>query len=880
VTTDARVIRKQGAADIMSQDKAMAESIQDPRETNDAKVDLQEASLDAVLRALDTTRAGLSAQEASERLRRFGANSLPEPKTNPLRQLLRFFWGPIPWMIEVAAVLSALVHHWAEFAIITVLLMANALVGFWEEFQAGNTLAALKAHLAPRARIRRDGAWSVIPSRELVPGDVVRLRMGDILPADVRLLDDEPIQVDQSALTGESLPVTHGSGDAVFSGSVLKKGETVAVVYATGPDTYFGRTARLVVTGHDESHFQRAVLKIGDYLIALAMTLVGVILVVALFRADDLITTLQFALVLTVAAIPVAMPAVLSVTMAVGARILTAGQAIVTRLAAIEELAGVDILCSDKTGTLTQNRLTLGEPFMVAGHLRDEVMMMAALASNPQDKDPIDDAIIAGIANPDELAAYRVTTFHPFDPASKRTEAEVTGPGTSAFRVTKGAPQVILEMTVETAAVKSQLEKTIDDFAARGYRALGVARRDGPGSWRFLGMIPLYDPPRVDSQETVAAAQRLGVKVKMVTGDQCAIGKEIARQIGLGDTLLDASSLDDASHRGTSSLAEIIERADGFAQVLPEHKYRIVDVLQKRRHIVGMTGDGVNDAPALQKADVGIAVSGATDVARASADIVLLAPGLSIIVDAIRESRRIFQRMRSYAIYRITETIRVLLFMTFSILAFHFYPVTAVMIVLLALLNDGAILSIASDNAEASSAPETWRMPTVLGVATMLGILGVIESFGLFYLCERVFHLSRDIIQSIIYLKLSVSGHLTIFVTRTRGPFWSSRPSPVLFWAVVGTQLAATLITVFGLFMSPIGWKWALLVWGYALFWFLAEDRLKPIAYQLFDHDQPGMLTRRHSNITISSSPGHRAGRLVGKEQETAFSRGGHNMKR
>ena len=392
--------------------------------------------------------------------------------------------------------------------------------------------------------------------------------------------------------------------------------------------------------------------------------------------------------------------------------------------------------------------------------------------------------------------------------------------------------------------VQPEVEQAVNEFARRGFRSLGVARTDVKGQWQFLGVIPLYDPPREDSQPTIETAQQMGIKVKMITGDQLAIGKEIARQLQLGANLLDASMFGETDPHKIGQLADAIERADGFAQVFPEHKYHIVDVLQQRGHIVGMTGDGVNDAPALKKADAGIAVSGATDAARSAADIVLLTPGLSVIIDAIKESRKIFQRMNSYAIYRIAETIRVLLFMTLSILVFNFYPVTAVMIVLLALLNDGAILSIAYDNTRYANKPEAWHMRQVLGVATILGVTGVVASFGLFYLGERMFHLSRDVIQTLMYLKLSVAGHLTIFVTRTRRSFWSIRPAPILLGAVIGTQVVATLIAVYGLFMTPLGWGWALFIWGYALAWFLVNDGVKLLAYRIFDWNQPGLLTK------------------------------------
>jgi H+-transporting ATPase len=683
-----------------------------------------------------------------------------------------------------------------------------------------------------------------VEARELVPGDVIRVRLGDIVPADARLLEGDPMEVDQSALTGESLPVTRKTGETVYSGSIVRQGGSDALVYGTGQNTYFGKTAQLVQEVHIVSHFQRAVLKIGDYLIVLAVVLVVLILTVALFRGDRMTTTLQFALVLTVAAIPVAMPTVLSVTMAVGARRLAAKQAIVSRLAAIEELAGMDVLCSDKTGTLTQNKLTLGEPFCVEGIAPGQVILSAALASRAEDQDTIDLAVLSGLKNDQALKGYQVVHYQPFDPVHKRTEATVKAVDGHMFKVTKGAPQVILELAANAAQVNPAVEKAINEFAVRGFRSLGVARSDAQGQWQFLGVLPLFDPPREDSKATIATARQMGVNVKMVTGDQLAIARETAGQLGLGPNILDASGFGDTRHHETAQLEESIEKADGFAQVFPEHKFHIVDVLQRRHHIVGMTGDGVNDAPALKKADCGIAVSGATDAARAAADIVLLTPGLSVIIDAIKESRKISQRMNSYATYRIAETIRVLLFMTLSILVFNFYPVTAVMIVLLALLNDGAILSIAYDNVRYSGQPESWNMRVVLGIATVLGVAGVTASFGLFYLGERVFHLDRAVIQSLMYLKLSVAGHLTIFVTRTRGPFWSTRPAPVLFFAVVGTQLVATLIAVYGLFMPPIGWGWALAVWGYALAWFFVNDRVKLAAYRIFDPHQIGLLGR------------------------------------
>jgi H+-transporting ATPase len=830
--------------------KPNADQTKAPGSKPDAKHELKSLPMQELEKQLGSSPDSLSQAAAQKRLTQYGPNEIEEKETNPFLKFLSYFWGPIPWMIEAAVILSAVDRHWPDFGIILVLLVANAVVGFWEEHQAGNAIAALKARLAIKAQVKRDGKWVTLAARELVPGDVIRVRLGDIVPADARLLEGDPIEVDQSALTGESLPVTHQSGEAVFSGSIIRQGEIDALVYATGANTYFGKTAQLVQEAHTVSHFQRAVLKIGNYLIILAVTLVAVIITVALFRGDPILTTLQFALVLTVAAIPVAMPTVLSVTMAVGARLLAKKEAIVTRLAAIEELAGVDVLCSDKTGTLTQNKLTLGEPFGVNGIPADQVVLNAALASRADNNDTIDLAVLGGLKDDQALKGYQVLHFQPFDPVHKRTEATVKGADGTEFKVTKGAPQVILELSANANDVISAVDKAVNEFAARGFRSLGVARANQEDQWQFVGVLPLFDPPREQARATIAMARQMGVNVKMVTGDALAIARETAVKLGLGTNILDASGFGDSKYHETAQLAESIEKADGFAQVFPEHKFHIVDVLQQRGHIVGMTGDGVNDAPALKKADCGIAVSGATDAARAAASIVLLTSGLSVIIDAIKESRKIFQRMNSYAIYRIAETLRVLLFMTLAILIFNFYPLTAVMIVMLALLNDGAILSIAYDNVHYQDKPEAWNMRMVLGVATVLGVVGPVAAFGLFYLGDRVYHLDHPHLQTLMYLMLSVAGHLTIFLTRTRSAFWSIRPARILLLAVFGTQIVATLIAVYGVFMTPLGWGWALFVWGYALAWFLVSDRVKLLTYRVFDPTAAPLLGKKPADDT------------------------------
>jgi len=760
---------------------------------------------------------GLTEADAADRRARYGGNAIEAHKRSILARILGFFWGPIPWMIEIAGGLSAFARHWEDLTIILLMLFINAVVGFWEEFKADTAIEALKQRLAPRARVRRNGNWQELDAAQIVPGDVVLVRLGNIVPADLELAGEGYLSVDQSALTGESLPVTRKAGESAYSGSVVKTGEMVGYVTAIGSSTYFGRTAKLVESATTRSHFQRAVLKIGNFLILTTLALVAVITLVALFRHEALIQTLMFVLILTVAAIPVALPAVLSVTMAVGANHLAALKAIVSRLVSIEELAGMDVLCCDKTGTLTKNELTLGDPVLAGAKDADELVLWAALASRADDGDIIDSVVRKALPNADAVAGFAVERFQPFDPVHKRTEATVVRDGQRTI-VSKGAPQVILALAAPDDRTRRAMEEAVDKLGAAGYRTLGVARRPESGPWQFLGLLSLFDPPRDDAAATIAEARGMGLRIRMVTGDHAAIARETARKLGLGEEVISASAMFGAD--GKSKNLSDLEGTNAFAEVFPEHKFAIVQELQARGHIVGMTGDGVNDAPALKQADVGIAVSGATDAARAAADLVLTAPGLSVIARAVEESRRIFERMTSYSIFRIAETVRVLLFMSLSILVFGFYPVTAVMIVLLAILNDFPIMMIAYDNVPVAPAPVKWDMQRVLTLSSILGILGVIASFSLFWIVHSYLQLDDDTVRTLIFLKLLVAGHLTIYLTRNPGPLWR-RPLPG--WRLVAaaetTQVLGTLAAVYGWFVAPIGWSKALLVWAYALAW-------------------------------------------------------------
>ena len=793
-----------------------------------------------LMKRLEVTPQGLSDDEAVRRLTRFGANEISEKTTSPLLKFLSYLWGPIPWMIEAAAALSIIVHHWVDVAIIVALLLFNAVIGFWQEYQAGNAVAALKKKLALQSRVRRSGTWRRIEARELVPGDIIRLRLGDIIPADAKLIDGDYLSVDQSALTGESLPSSKEKGDIVYSGSVAKQGEMVALVTATGSQTFFGRTARLVADAGKPSHFQKAVLQIGNYLIYLSLGLVVVLVIVQLFRGTSFTELIQFALILTVASIPVAMPAVLSVTMAVGAVALSKMKAIVSRLESIEEMAGMDILCSDKTGTLTQNKLTLGTPQLFEAATDQELILTAALASKAENNDGIDLAVIDGLEDRQALDRYEALTFVPFDPVSKRTEATIRDKDGHSFKVTKGAPQVVMDLAKLDQKHRVRAERVVNDMAAKGQRTLGVARTGQDGLWHYMGILPLSDPPREDSAETIAKANDHGIQVKMVTGDNLAIAREISSKLGLGTNIRCAEDLLEKVRPDAPApfdLGTRVEAADGFAQVFPEHKYGIVKALQARKHIVGMTGDGVNDAPALKQADIGIAVSGATDAARAAADLVLTAPGLSIIVRAVDEARRIFERMNSYAVYRITETIRIMIFVVLAMIVFNFYPITAIMIILLAFLNDVPIMTIAYDRTGLDPKPVRWDMQRIIAVSSVMGLTGVAGSFLMLYIALDVLHLSIPQVQTYIFLKMAVAGHLTLFVARSKNFFLKKpHPAPVMIWSALVTKLIGTILAAYGFgLITPISWREIGLIWGYSIVWAFLTDWAKTHVYRHFN---------------------------------------------
>jgi H+-transporting ATPase len=803
----------------------------------------------AALQQEKTSRTGLSSNEAAHRLVQYGPNTIADRTESKWHKLVPYFWGPLPFLIEAAAIISALRRDWADFAVVTGLLIYNAVVGFWQDNKAANALAALKKGLALRARVSRDGKWDTINAADLVPGDVVEIAGGQVVPADVVLIDGEYLSCDQAALTGESLPVSKKIGDKAYSGSIAKQGSMTGVVTATGSNTFFGRTAKLVGSAGAVSHSQRAVTQVGDFLLLLALVLAAILVGVQGYRlvlADDWSwsefgSVAQYVLVLLIASIPVALPAVMSVTMAIGAYALSLQKAIVSRLSAIEELAGVDILCSDKTGTLTMNQLTVQSGIPFGSAKADDVLRDAALATQKSSQDAIDVAILKATETRADLQGIKQTAFVPFDPVNKRTIATVMEQGGQVRHYAKGAPQAIASLAKPDRGILQRYTATVTGLAEKGYRALGVARSDDGKAWEIVGLVSLMDPPRADAKATIAEAKTLGLNVKMVTGDDVAIGDQIAAQLGIGDHLLVASDVfGDGAAKVTSpnnSVIDAVERADGFARVFPEHKYEIVKTLQSRGHIVAMTGDGVNDAPALKQADCGIAVSGATDAARSAAALILTAPGLSTIINAIRVSRQIFERIESYVYYRIAMTLDIMVLVVASVVFFEFQPITAIMIVVLALLDDIPIMTIAYDNVPPAPRPVRWDMHHILLFASVMGLLSVAETFGLLLiglrwltdpLLQEIIPLDARQLQTVMFLQLAIGGHLLLFVVRTKSfLFKPPYPSARLFWAIVATQIAALIICYTGLGVAAIPAAAIVGVWIYCLVWMVILDIFK-----------------------------------------------------
>lgn len=736
--------------------------------------------------------AGLSEVEAERRLNQYGPNEIPERRRRPLLVLLNKLWGPIPWMLEATIVLQILLGRGGEATIIAVLLGVNAVISFLEEGRASKALDLLRGRLTANARVLRDGVWRSVASARLVPGDVIHLRMGDLSPADVKITEGE-LLIDQSALTGESVPVEAGSGATAYAASAVRRGEATGEIIATGSKTYFGKTAELVRTARSASHLQATIFKIVRILIAIDAILIAGLLAYAAWAGLPFRDVLPFALILLVASVPVALPATFTLATALGAAELARSGVLLTRLSAIEEAAGMDVLCTDKTGTLTENRMTLATLQRVAADTDDELLRLAALACDPATQDPIDLAII-GAAEARGLLADppRRLQFVPFDPASRYSLGRYQSPAGELW-VVKGAPQAVCDLITSAPDVSD----TIARLTATGDRALAIASGDSRESLRLAGLMALEDPPRADSNALVNGLKDLGIRVVMVTGDNAATASAIARRVGID---------------GPAAAAGVLDHIDGaqaldygvYARVFPEHKIRLIRLLQSAGHVVGMTGDGVNDAPALKQADVGVAVASATDVARAAAGIVLTSPGLVDALTAVKTSRRIYQRMLTYTINKIMKTLEIAVFLTLGVVITHAYIITPLLIVLLLFTNDFVTMSIATDHVGYSMRPDRWDVRTLMLTGGLLAALVLVLSFAVFFVGRDVFGLPLPQLQTLVFVMLVATGQGNVYLVRERDHFWRSRPSRWLILSSIADLVVVSAMAIVGILMAPV----------------------------------------------------------------------------
>jgi H+-transporting ATPase len=734
---------------------------------------------------------GLTSEEAAGLLAQVGPNAITEAKPHPWLAFLKRLWGPVPWMLEAAVILEIVLGKYDEAAIIAALILFNAVFSTVQEKRSSDALALLRQRLQLTARVCRDGKWQLLPSEQLVPGDVIHIRMGDLLSADVQLLDGN-LLLDQSALTGESLPVEVTSGGMGYAGTTVQHGEATALVTATGARTRFGRTAELVRTAKSQSNLERVIFSVTKALVILDGALVLAVIAYALATHMGFLQILPFALILLVASVPVALPATFAIATALGAQELSHQGVLVTNLAAIEEAAGMDVLCTDKTGTTTENRLSVADLHPYAVPTENELLRLAAMACDPATQDSLDLAVLQRAQEHGVLPDFSQRQhFLPFDPANKRSEADFRQ-NVTLLHVAKGAPHVIASLCANLPAT---LEADVEALSAQGYRVLAVAHGDVQ-TMQMTGLVSLQDPPRADSAMLIRQLREQGIRVIMVTGDGLATARAVARQVGLGDHACPAQSL--------QAKDGLDPACDVFGEVLPEHKFALVQALQKDGHITGMTGDGVNDAPALKQAQVGIAVSNATDVAKAAASLVLTQPGLGNILAAIQVSRQIYQRMLTYTLNKIIKTIQIAGFLSLGLIFTGTFVTTPLLVVLLLFANDFVTMSIATDRVRASRKPDRWDVRGMLLPALSLGLPVLALTFGIFLAGRSFLHLSVAELQTLSFLTLVFTAQGMIYLVRERHHFWVSRPGGWMILASALAILIVILLATFGILMQAI----------------------------------------------------------------------------
>ena len=741
---------------------------------------------------------GLSTEQAEERLARYGFNEVPEKKPNPILRFAAKFWGLTSWMLEFTVVMEWFLGKYLEAYVIVVLLIFNAVVSFMQEKKASIAIELIRQKLAVKTRVKRDGAWALLPARELVPGDIIRLRAGDLAPADVQVVEGH-VDVDQSALTGESLTIEKKIGESIYSGSTISRGEVTGDVKATGLKTYFGRTAELVQIARPKTHIEETISKVVRWLLIMVVASIAAGMGLASLRGIDPAEIASLTVVLLVSAIPVALPTMFTISMALGSLELSKKGAIVTRLDAVEDAASMDILCVDKTGTITMNRLTLADTLPVNKHTKEEVVLYGALASQEADQDPIDLAFISKAKEMQlPVASCHQVSFTPFDPSTRRTEAYVKVENEQVY-VVKGAAKTIMGLCKDCHDELDKIERDIDGFTAKGYRVLAVAEGRSKEEVELIGIAALYDRPKENSPRLIGELKKLGISVKMLTGDALSIAREVASQAGLGDKISRITDL--KSNLDNENTLRIMEESDGFAEIYPEDKYLIVKRLQAGSHIVGMTGDGVNDAPALKQAEVGIAVSNATDIAKKSSSVVLSLEGLEGIFDMVIIGRMVYQRISSWTINKIIRTFKRVVFIVLAFILTGRFVVSTFNMILLLFLSDYVTLSISTDRVRYSEKPEKEKTAGLVKLGIAYGSLIVAESLLVLYIGMRYFGLdsSIDRLRTFIFVWLTLSGYYTVLSIRERKHFWESKPSLWLASALVFNTVIVYIISTTGL---------------------------------------------------------------------------------
>lgn len=748
------------------------------------------------------SQTGLSTPEAEFRRQRDGANEIAEEKSHPLLAIAKKFWGPPAWMLELLAVVSIAVGKLSDAIIAVTLLVVNAGIGYFQQRRANAAMAALRRKLNIRARVLRDGKWAEVPSRELVVGDVVRVRAGDFIPADLQDIEGA-VGLDQSSLTGESRAVEKTSGDMLYSGSVLASGEATGVVVATGAGTYFGRTAQLVAGASPKMHVEEIISRIVKWLFAIIGTLTAITIAVSLARQTPLMETLPIVLLLLMSAIPVALPVMFTVSMALGSVELSRQGVLVTRLNAVEDAATMDTLCADKTGTLTMNRLSFAGCGALEEFTEDDILSAGLLASREENADPIDLAFIAAARAKGITPGATLVSFTPFSAATRRTEAVVDLDG-HRVRCVKGALDTVAKLCGLAAGALVELKKGAEGQSEKGLRTLAVARGEEGAPLKMLGLAFLHDPPRPDSRILIERLRRLGVAVKMLTGDALPVGREIAKELGLG-AVAKAADLERLEREDPAKAAALAVSSDGFAEVFPEDKFMVVKSLQAAGHVVGMTGDGVNDAPALRQAEVGIAVCDSTDVAKGAASAVLTDPGLTNIVAMVATGRAIYQRVLTWVINKICNTLLKSGLVVVPFLVTGRFVFSAMTMLLLFLVNDFVIITLATDNTRASETPESWRISPLVVAALVLGGVMLAEALVFLALCGRRLELGSNLeyAQAFCFQFLLFFSIFSVLSIRERRAFWSSRPGTPLMVAMAGEAVGAILIALYGLGSLP-----------------------------------------------------------------------------